>query len=244
MEQPRPTWYEFFAGGGMTRLGLGEGWQCLFSNEWCPKKASAYRARHGAEELLICDVADLTPDDLPVVPTLVWASFPCQDLSLAGNGAGLEGGRSGTFKPFWELMRGMVGCGRHPQLIVLENVVGTLTSHEGKDFALIVGALAKEGYQVGALVMDAVRFLPQSRPRLFIVGVHSTTAVRRLNAKGKLERMRPIPIFASVFGIVGTSRPFPVSRKLQSGISCHRRRSTNCNAILDSVVRAEGAENG
>ena len=171
MERPSPTWYEFFSGGGMARLGLGDEWRCLFSNEWCEKKATAYRARHGAGELRVCDVAHLTPDDLPGIPTLVWASFPCQDLSLAGSGAGLEGGRSGTFKPFWELMRGMVRGGRQPQLIVLENVVGTLTSHGGKDFTLIVDAMVTEGYQVGGLVIDAVRFLPQSRPRLFLVGV-------------------------------------------------------------------------
>jgi DNA (cytosine-5)-methyltransferase 1 len=171
------TWYEFFAGGGMARLGLGADWQCTFSNEWCPKKAAAYRARFGDHGLRVCDVAALMPDDLPGVPTLAWASFPCQDLSLAGAGAGLGGERSGTFKPFWKLMRRMVQRGRHPQLVVLENVVGALTSHHGGDFKHIVGSLAKEGYRVGALVMDAVLFLPQSRARLFIVGVHEDTAI-------------------------------------------------------------------
>ncbi|MCW5964727.1 MAG: DNA cytosine methyltransferase [Bryobacterales bacterium] len=175
--QTRQPFFEFFAGGGMARLGLGNDWQCTFSNEWCEKKASAYRAAHGGEELRVCDVAELTLDDLPGVPFLVWASFPCQDLSLAGNGAGLEGNRSGTYKPFWKLIRGMVRRGRQPQLIVLENVVGTLTSHDGKDFAHIVSALVEERYRVGALVMDAVRFLPQSRPRLFIIGVHADTIV-------------------------------------------------------------------
>jgi DNA (cytosine-5)-methyltransferase 1 len=177
MEANPLTWYEFFAGGGMARLGLGADWQCTFSNEWRPKKAASYRARFGDSELLVCDVADLTPDDLPGAPMLAWASFPCQDLSLAGSGAGLNGERSGTFKPFWKLMRQMGLHGRHPQLIVLENVVGALTSHDGNDFAYIVGALAKEGYRVGALVIDAVRFLPQSRPRLFVVGVHEDTSV-------------------------------------------------------------------
>ncbi len=177
MEYSQPEFYEFFAGGGMARLGLGEGWHCSFSNEWCEKKAASYRSRFGGAELRVCDVAALKADDLPGNPTLVWGSFPCQDLSLAGNGAGLAGDRSGTFKPFWELVRGLVRVGRHPRLIVLENVVGTLTSHEGKDFALIVGALAKEGYVVGAMVIDAVHFVPQSRPRLFIVGVHSDSAI-------------------------------------------------------------------
>jgi len=171
------TSYEFFAGGGMARLGLGSAWQCVFANDICDKKASAYRDYFGAAEMKVADVASLTPSDLPGRPNLVWGSFPCQDLSLAGNGAGLGGERSGAFAPFWKLMRSMIRQGRHPQIIVLENVIGTLTSHEGRDFATIVGALAREDYRVGALVMDAVRFLPHSRPRLFIVGVHREVAV-------------------------------------------------------------------
>ncbi len=170
------TFYEFFAGGGMARLGLGPRWRCAFSNEWCSKKAASYWARFGRDELRVCDVADLTADDLPGAPTLIWASFPCQDLSLAGNGAGLAGERSGTFKPFWSLIRSIIGLGRIPQIIVLENVVGTLTSHGGRDFGTIIGALADGGYRVGALVIDAARFLPQSRPRLFIVGLHEDVA--------------------------------------------------------------------
>jgi DNA (cytosine-5)-methyltransferase 1 len=175
--EPQPfPFFEFFAGGGMARLGLGPAWNSTFSNDICGKKASAYRAYFGDGEMQVGDVAKLKPKDLPGTPTLVWGSFPCQDLSLAGNGAGLGGERSGTFKPFWKLMRAMIAVGRTPQIIVLENVIGTLTSHDGRDFATIISALAQEGYRVGALVMDAVRFLPHSRPRLFIVGVHEKVA--------------------------------------------------------------------
>ena len=171
------TLFEFFAGGGMARLGLGADWDCAFANDWCEKKAAAYRAYFGGSELRVCSIADLTRSDLPGTPTLVWGSFPCQDLSLAGNGAGLAGERSGTFNPFWKLVRGMIGLGRIPRIVVLENVIGALTSHDGRDFATIIGALELQGYRVGALVMDAVRFLPHSRPRLFIVGVHGQVAV-------------------------------------------------------------------
>src|ERR1700730_1498363 len=138
MMAPPFTFFEFFAGGGMARLGMGPNWRCTFANEWCDKKASSYRAYFGGEELRVADVATLRANDLPGIPNLVWASFPCQDLSLAGNGAGLAGARSGTFKPFWKLMRGLIGVGRIPQMIVLENVIGTLTSHDGRDFAAIV----------------------------------------------------------------------------------------------------------
>jgi DNA (cytosine-5)-methyltransferase 1 len=79
-----PTFFEFFAGGGMARLGLGSEWHCAFANDWCEKKAAAYRAYFGGSELRVRGVADLTTNDLPGIPTLVWGSFPCQDLSLAG----------------------------------------------------------------------------------------------------------------------------------------------------------------
>lgn len=170
----RLPFYEFFAGGGMARLGLGTAWECTFANEWCPKKAASYRANFGgAPELAVRDVASLTARDLPGSAALVWASFPCQDLSLAGPGGGLNGSRSGTFKPFWRLMLDLIGEGRAPTVIALENVTGALTSHGGRDFGFIVESLAAAGYRTGAMVMDAARFVPQSRPRLFIVGVRS-----------------------------------------------------------------------
>jgi DNA (cytosine-5)-methyltransferase 1 len=164
-------WYEFFAGGGMARLGLGEEWRCVFANEWCPKKAAAYTQQFGAEELRLGDIAKLTTADLPGCADLAWASFPCQDLSLAGAGAGLDGARSGTFHAFWNLIDGLVGEGRAPRTIVLENVVGAITSHGGQDFAAILRRMAETGYSFGPVVLDAERWLPQSRPRLFVVGL-------------------------------------------------------------------------
>src|SRR5579862_9274608 len=120
------TFYEFFAGGGMARIGLGSAWHCAFANEWCDKKAASYRAHFGGDELRVDDVANLGVQDLPGVPTLVWGSFPCQDLSLAGSGAGLKGERSGSFRPFWNLIGEMVSLKRAPKLVALENVVGAL----------------------------------------------------------------------------------------------------------------------
>ncbi|HTZ73283.1 MAG TPA: DNA cytosine methyltransferase [Candidatus Aquilonibacter sp.] len=178
MSTPRRAWYEFFAGGGMARLGLGDNWNCIFSNDISEKKATAYREFFGASpELKVADVTTLTSNDLPDIADLVWASFPCQDLSLAGNGAGLAGERSGTFTPFWRLMTHVIAEDRAPKLVVLENVIGTLTSHSGRDFCSIVTRLTEAGYSTGALVIDAVHFLPQSRPRLFIIGFRGTVAI-------------------------------------------------------------------
>lgn len=179
-----PTFYEFFAGGGMARAGLGSNWTCLFANDIDKKKGASYSRNWGAEHLKIEDVGRLTTKDLPGRANLAWASFPCQDLSLAGDYVGLQGERSGTFWPFWNLMKALVKEGREPDTIVLENVCGALTSHDGKDFASISAALVSGGYRLGALVIDAARFLPQSRPRLFIVAVHGSRAIPEALATG------------------------------------------------------------
>jgi DNA (cytosine-5)-methyltransferase 1 len=170
----QPTFYEFFAGGGMARAGLG-GWSCLFANDIDSKKGASYRANWGEGELLVADVSTIKTAHLPGTADLAWASFPCQDLSLAGCGAGLRGERSGAFWPFWRLMKALAAENRAPAVIILENVCGALTSHQGADFAAICQALAGGGYKFGALVADAVHFTPQSRPRLFIIAVSGQT---------------------------------------------------------------------
>lgn len=168
-----PDFYEFFAGGGMVRAGLGPHWRCVFANDFDHKKSRTYRENWGDDgELITRCVSKLDMSDIPDSAALAWASFPCQDLSLAGGGAGLRGERSGTFKPFWKVIEGLIREGRAPRLIVLENVCGTLNSHGGNDFVTICDAFHQVGYTVGAVVIDAALFVPQSRPRLFLIGVH------------------------------------------------------------------------
>jgi DNA (cytosine-5)-methyltransferase 1 len=171
------TFYEFFAGGGMARAGLGASWTNLLANDIDPKKSAAYAANFGADGLKVGDVGRLTTADLPSVADLTWASSPCQDISLAGDRTGLDGARSGAFWPFWKLMRGLRAEGRAPKIIVIENVTGLLTSHGGKDFDAICTALADADYRFGAVVIDATLFVPQSRPRLFIVAVDTDTQI-------------------------------------------------------------------
>ena len=172
------SFYEFFAGGGMARAGLGAHWRCLFANDFDAKKGLVYQANWGTGgELHVGDIHQLEASALPGEPDLVWGSFPCQDLSLAGNGAGLDGERSGTFFPFWKLIGGLSDDGRAPRIVAVENVCGTLTSHGGKDFEAICRTFADAGYRFGALVINANLFIPQSRPRLFVVGVRADVEV-------------------------------------------------------------------
>jgi DNA (cytosine-5)-methyltransferase 1 len=171
------TFYEFFAGGGMARAGLGRDWRCLFANDFDRKKGATYTRNWGKGEMVVDDIRNIGSEDLPGIPDLVWGSFPCQDLSLAGGGAGLRGDRSGTFWPFITQLRELREEGRAPTIVALENVVGTLTSHKGKDFTAICEALDGLGYRYGAVVVDAALFVPQSRPRLFVLAVRNDVPV-------------------------------------------------------------------
>lgn len=166
------TFLEFFAGGGLARIGLGERWTCLLANDWDKKKAATYKDNWPDDAFVDGDVGDIKSAQIRGKADLVWASFPCQDVSLAGAGAGLKGKRSGTFWPFWNLIKSLKQENRSPRLIVLENVCGMISSGKGRDFDAICNAVVDAGYSVGAVVIDACLFLPHSRPRLFLIAVN------------------------------------------------------------------------
>jgi DNA (cytosine-5)-methyltransferase 1 len=157
----------------MARLGLEPAFRTTFANDFDPVKACAYRANFGPEHLHEADVHSLTPADLPGRADLAWASSPCQDFSLAGARAGLGGGRSSALLGFLDLMAEVAGLGRAPRLLVVENVPGLLTARGGADYAALQSRLADLGYRTEAHLIDAASFLPQSRPRLFVVA-HAT----------------------------------------------------------------------
>src|ERR1039458_9128743 len=96
--------YEFFAGAGLVHAALKDTWDCLWANDSDPDKEVVYRRNFPDTPFLRDDVGKVTPNDLPRAADMAWASFPCQDLSLAGWQRGMSARRSGTFWPFWQLM--------------------------------------------------------------------------------------------------------------------------------------------
>ena len=157
------TFTEYFCGSGAVRLALGAGWECVFANDNDAVKMRSYVSNFGSQGAITRDVARLTTADLRYgtdlsAVDLAWASFPCQDISLAGDRAGLDGARSSTFWSFWRLMQSLRAEGRPPRMIVLENVCGLITSHGGKDFDAICDAVRSAGYRYGAMVIDAMLF--------------------------------------------------------------------------------------
>lgn len=162
---------EYFAGIGLVRMGLqSHGWQVAFANDISEKKYEMYEAffPNAREHYIIGNVFDLDPASIPPT-TLATCSFPCVDLSLAGNMSGMISGDHSS--AFWGFARVLKAQGKSaPPLVLVENVPGWLYSNSGMDFRVTVEALNELGYACDVFTLDALRFTPQSRLRVFLVG--------------------------------------------------------------------------
>jgi DNA (cytosine-5)-methyltransferase 1 len=166
MQKSSPRFSSFFAGIGgfdlgFERSGFTSTFQCEI-NKFC----TSVLEHHWPNIARFDDIQKLKPDDIPEAD--IWCGgFPCQDVSVARGSkgrAGLEGKNSGLFYPFLELIKA-----KKPNVLVLENVVGLLSSHNGQDFRVVLEELTKLGYSVAWRIMNSRYFgAPQSRPRVFI----------------------------------------------------------------------------
>ena len=164
----KPTALEFFAGVGLVRMALEEaGAEIVFANDISSVKASMYELNFGHSEFVLGDIARITGTDLPEAE-IATASFPCTDLSLAGNRAGLKGRDSNSLGEFLRILKEMEN--RRPRVVMLENVAGFATSNGGRDLLTSLEALNDLGYYCDIAALDARHFVPQSRVRLFILG--------------------------------------------------------------------------
>jgi DNA (cytosine-5)-methyltransferase 1 len=173
LDDARPPLLEFFAGSGLVSHALAPYFNEVWANDICPKKAAVFWANHEGAPFALCSIADISGKRLP--PSILsWASFPCQDLSLAGNGEGIRGKRSGLV---WEWLRVMDEMPQRPPILAAENVVGLVSTDEGIHYRELHTALVERGYKVGAMLLDAVHWLPQSRPRIFVVAVDTCLSI-------------------------------------------------------------------
>jgi DNA (cytosine-5)-methyltransferase 1 len=173
-EPTEPAAAEFFAGIGLARLGLEQaGFRVTWANDIEPAKHNMYVQNFTGDThpFIVDDIANVHAADLPPDHrlALAWASSPCVDVSLAGARLGLSGARSAAFYQFTRVL-GELPSDRRPHVVTLENVVGLATSHNGADLKAAIKELNKLGYSVDVLTLDARWFVPQSRPRLFVVG--------------------------------------------------------------------------
>jgi DNA (cytosine-5)-methyltransferase 1 len=163
----KTTFVDFFAGSGLVSHALKPMFDCVWANDISPKKASVYCSNHGDQHFSLQSIEAVRGSEIPSA-SLVWASFPCQDLSLAGAAAGIHAPRSGLV---WEWLRTVDEMPDRPKVLVAENVVGLVATAGGQHYRTLHQALCERGYSVGAIVVDASIWLPQSRVRVFVIAV-------------------------------------------------------------------------
>lgn len=165
--------HEFFAGSGLVAYGLKGMFAPVWANDISEQKAAVYRANFGCERFVLDDIRNIRGNDLPFAH-LSWASFPCQDLSLAGSQRGIHASRSGMV---WEWLRVLDEMNGKPKILLLENVAGLLSTKGGENYRVLHMALVERGYRCGAILMNASHFVPQSRPRIFIIAVQKNSPI-------------------------------------------------------------------
>ena len=208
--QRLPTFVDFFAGSGLVTQGAKHACTPVWSNDICPKKAAIYTANHGDDHFHLDSIENVFGHEIPH-GDIVWASFPCQDLSLAGKMGGLAASRSGLF---WEWLRVLDEMPVKPAVIALENVVGLLSGNGGGDFRLLYQALRDRSYKVGPMLLDARLWVPQSRPRVFIVAVQDHLDTSALEDHGP-NWLHPDPVLKAIAplnDIVFWAMPRPTKR--------------------------------
>lgn len=185
---------EFFAGVGLVHEGLApDDWACAWANDISEDKRQTYIANYGDEKFHLDDLWNVVnqPDIIPSPCFLYTASFPCTDLSLAGARKGLAGTESGSLHALLAILRTKKSTGAAPKCVMLENVQGFLTSHDGADVALTVNTLNELGYVVDLIELDAIYFTPQSRPRVFLFALQREIAVNAMILKNNDDALDP-----------------------------------------------------
>ena len=177
-----PTFGSLFAGVGGFDLGFeAAGYDCKFQVEW-DKHCQQVLGYHWPNVPRWGDVSEVNGADLPPVNVITYG-FPCQDLSVAGKRAGLDGDRSNLFFEAIRIITEMREAtnGLAPTFAVAENVVGLLNADGGSAMARCLDALAEAGaVAIEWCVLDAQWFgVPQRRRRVFLTSCFDPSVAER-----------------------------------------------------------------
>lgn len=179
------TYGSLFSGVGGMDLGFDQHMDCVFQVEW-DKHAQAILRRYWPDVPKWEDVCDVNGAELPPCDVFTFGS-PCQDLSVAGKRAGLDGGRSSMFFEAIRIIKEMRDAtasrptGPVPRCVVWENVPGAFSSNGGADFQAVIDSLGDIGaVDIQWSVLDAQHFgVPQRRRRIFLVAVFDPATAER-----------------------------------------------------------------
>lgn len=237
------TCLDFFAGSGLVSVALSDFFKTVWANDISEKKAKVFNANNAGGILKVDSIENVKGVNLPSA-VLSWGSFPCQDLSLAGDMNGLYASRSGLF---WQWLRVMDEMVVRPPVVVAENVLGLVSAEGGAYYRIVHRELVKRGYKVGAVMLDAVHWVPQSRKRIFVVAVRSDIDTTGFMANGPIW-CHPAPV-RNVAGMVkkwiwwNLPRPPKMSTGLEDIIEfdapCDSIGETNAKLSLISGKKME-----
>ncbi len=162
---------DLFAGIGGFRLGLeAAGGHCVFSSEIDRFARQTYSAWFGEEP--VGDICAIAPQDVPQHDILA-GGFPCQPFSIAGVSKKNSLGRAHGFRDktqgtlFFHVAE--IVAARKPPVVFLENVKNLCSHDKGRTWEVIRSTLSELGYVVFHEIIDAARYVPQHRERVFIV---------------------------------------------------------------------------
>jgi DNA (cytosine-5)-methyltransferase 1 len=172
---------------GFERAGMRISWQ-VEQDAYC----RAVLARHFPDAVRFEDVREVGSGDLDPVD-LICGGFPCQDLSSAGRGAGIDGARSGLWSEFARIIREL-----RPRYVVVENVPALLTGRgkrwERGPIGRVLGDLAEARYDAEWACLSAREFgAPHLRKRVWIVAYPARDAEAGSAAEPRPERQRARP---------------------------------------------------
>jgi DNA (cytosine-5)-methyltransferase 1 len=217
-----------FSGVGGFDLGLeNAGMKTIYQCEW-DKHATRILERHWPTVPRWGDISTLTAKEIlshGTPPDIVAWGSPCQDLSVAGKRAGLEGERSGLFHEGIRIINELrkETNNEYPRISIWENVAGALSSNRGADFGVIIDEMAKAGAMVIEWgLLDAQHFgIPQRRRRVFVIAIfNSATAT---NCPSPL-----LPLSESLRGDTAKGKP---------------KRESAANTLTESVGAGGGIVN-
>lgn len=184
------TAVSLFAGVGGFDLALERNGVKVVASVEIDKKCQQVLSKHFPQSTIFGDIQGVTGEQLIQSgfnsSGIIAGGFPCQDLSVAGKRAGLQGSRSGLF---WEICR--ILDETKAQSFILENVGGLLSSNDGRDMRTVINALNELGYGIAWRSLNAQHFgVAQRRKRIFIVGFRDDSGERAAEVLALKESRR------------------------------------------------------
>jgi DNA (cytosine-5)-methyltransferase 1 len=223
---------ELFAGIGGFSVGL-ERTGAFKTIGFCEidEKCHKVLRKNWPDVPIYTDVTKLSAKDLPEIPDVITGGFPCQDISIAGKGEGLDGKRSGLW---WEFHRLIWEC--NPRWVIIENV--SMLRRRG--LGQVLRSLAEIRYDaewhcISARAVGA----PHQRDRLWIVAYPSEQRLQRhrqkLGRPSQICTQETLAMFSSSNG-KAQWKVEPKVGRLVDGISNrpHRLRQLG-NAVVPQI---------